>query len=168
MDFLSKCKVLGELWIFYQEESKTSDAWTDFFTYNDIALPSAHIITEGYVNPVEGSMIYEFIDETWDMFCEYIDIDPNGNYDGIISAWNASSQPPLNQVEEIKEEITVEEKPVRKRSTKKATPPEWAARDQTPYNKTYYESIYEITESLPILFNKKDYDKAWKMPMFEI
>lgn len=117
MDFLSKCKVLGELWLFYREDAATNEAWSQFFSYSDVALPAAYIINEGYVNEEVEPELEAFIDESWEIFCEYIDIDPNGNYEGIAEAWNASSNPPLN--EEVKEEVKV------KRTRKKdILPPE--------------------------------------------
>lgn len=97
MDFLSKCKVLGELWLFYREEAKTDETWNSFFEYNDIALPASYLISSDYVTENDESELSIFIDESWQMFCELIAIDPDGEYESIVDAWGASSQPPLNE-----------------------------------------------------------------------
>lgn len=122
MDFLTKCKVLGELWLYYREDAKTNDTWTEFFDYSDIALPMSYGISQGFVMAVEDSGIYGYIDESWNLFCELINIDPNGEYDGINDAWNASPNKPLSEVqeEEIDAEVTV--KRTRKKATKEAPP----------------------------------------------
>lgn len=121
MDFFDKCKVIGQLWVIYRDEAEENEAWSDFFRYNDVGLPAAHLIAQRYVVPVEESEIYFFINETWRMFCDYIDIDPNGEYKSINDAWDASPNLPIEVEEEIQEEIaeSVEVKPVRKRATPK-------------------------------------------------
>jgi hypothetical protein len=96
MDFLSKCKVLGELWLFYREEANANEQWRNFFNYNDIALPASYLISSKYVTENEDSELMSFIDESWEMFCEYIDINPDANYESIVDAWGASSQPVLD------------------------------------------------------------------------
>jgi hypothetical protein len=117
MDFSSKCNVLGDLWLYYREDAKANEAWEAFFTYNDVSLPLSYGIAQGHVILNEEGDLEVFVDETWDMFCEYIGIDPEGEYEDINSAWAASSQPPLNQEE-------VEETPApKKRTRKKAEPP---------------------------------------------
>jgi hypothetical protein len=47
----------------------------------------------------EDSEAYSFIDETWEMFCEYINIPEDGEYADLAAAFNASDQPPLESVE---------------------------------------------------------------------
>ena len=117
MNFSDKCNVLGDLWLYYREEAKENEAWSDFFRYNDVALPMAYGINEGYVTLVEDSGLEDYIDETWEMFCDFISIDSDGEYDGLNDAWQASPNPPLSEDSEP-EEV---EKP--KRTRKKAEPP---------------------------------------------
>jgi hypothetical protein len=90
--------VLGDLWAFYREDIASSEAWQDFFKYNDVALPLAYMIDGGYATINEASEAPSFIDETWEMFCEYIDIPADGEYDDLSAAFNASAQPPLEHL----------------------------------------------------------------------
>lgn len=98
MDFSTKCDVLGDLWAYYREDIQSSEAWLDFFKYNDVALPLAYAIDNGYATINEASEAPSFIDETWEMFCEYINIPEDGEYANLTAAFEASDQPPLNPV----------------------------------------------------------------------
>jgi chromosome partitioning protein len=50
---------------------------------------------DGVVIPKEDGDAFTLIDETWEMFCEYIEIDPEELYEDISVAFAASSRPPL-------------------------------------------------------------------------
>lgn len=93
--FSTKCEILGDLWLFYREDIKNNQAWMDFFEYNDVALPLAYVVKERYATINEGSDAVAFINETWDMFCEYVQIDKDGKYDNIAEAFDASPNKPL-------------------------------------------------------------------------
>jgi hypothetical protein len=95
MDFSNKCEVLGDLWLFYREDIKGNEAWEEFFAYNDIALPLAYMIKEDYATINEDSDATSYIEETWETFCDYVDIDPNGEYKDIREAFDASPNKPL-------------------------------------------------------------------------
>lgn len=101
--FSNKCDILGALWLNYREDAKENEAWDNFFRFNDIGLPLAYILSEGIVVPapiqngLEISDAEDIIEETWHIFCEYIDIDPEEEYFDIADAWEASPQPPLDQ-----------------------------------------------------------------------
>lgn len=92
--FSNVCKTLGQLWVFYRDESKKHDEWDEFFTWADIGLPLAYAVDQGYVTSLkkEGK---DVVVETWNVFCEMIAIDPNGDYDGVAAAFAASSNPPV-------------------------------------------------------------------------
>ena len=114
MDFSNKCKVLGELWLYYREEAQTNETWAEFFHYNDIALPLSYGISMGFVERVEDGGLDEYVDDTWEYFCALIDIDVNGEYSDINAAWSASPNPPLEetqaQEEEVKENIEIKKR----------------------------------------------------------
>jgi hypothetical protein len=97
MDFSNKTAILGDLWLYYREDIKGNEAWEDFFKYNDVALPLAYVISMGYVTINEDSDGVMYIDETWDTFCEYIDIDPDGEYKDIRDAFASSPNKPLEK-----------------------------------------------------------------------
>ena len=86
MNFSDKCKVLGQLWFFH---SKTEDPdWKPLMEYADLGLPMAYMADYDMVTIKAGSKHY--INETWDVFCEMISIDPNGNYATLQEAFDAS------------------------------------------------------------------------------
>lgn len=93
--FSSKCDVLAGLWLYYRDEAQKNSDWVDFFRYNDVGLPLSYVLAENLVDAAteDGTQI---IEETWQMFCEYINIDPDGEYASIVDAFDASEQPPLN------------------------------------------------------------------------
>jgi len=94
-----KCAVLGELWLNYREEANTNEYWAQFFRVNDISLPAAYLIDAGYVEITSDSDLDEFINETWEMFCEFISIDPDRHYDDLYDAWDSSPNPPLGETQ---------------------------------------------------------------------
>ena len=96
MNFSNKCAVLGELWLFYREDAAANEYWTQFFRVNDIALPASYLIDAGYVEMTDDSDLEQYVDETWKMFCEFISIDADGEYESIAEAFGASSNPPLD------------------------------------------------------------------------
>ena len=96
MNFSNKCAVLGQLWLFYREDAEKNEYWQQFFRINDIALPACYLIDSEYVTASENSDLSAYIDETWEMFCEFISIDADGEYEDIAAAFGASSNPPLD------------------------------------------------------------------------
>lgn len=101
--FSKKCDILGSLWLNYREEAETNEAWKAFFDYNDVALPLSYFIADGIVNPSDDGEAMRLVDETWELFCQYIDIDQEAMYEDISAAFAASSQPPLETSLEISE-----------------------------------------------------------------
>jgi hypothetical protein len=94
--FSEKCNILGDLWLYYREDAKNNDAWNEFFIVNDISLPLAYMIAKDIALVSGDGSAEEFIDETWNSFCEYINIDPEGWYKDLGEAFAASNNPPLN------------------------------------------------------------------------
>lgn len=92
-NFSDKCQILGDLWLLYRGDIVGNEAWEDFFAYNDIALPMSYLISIDLVEAKDGAS--DYINETWDMFCEYIEIDAEEEYHSIAEAFDASSRPPL-------------------------------------------------------------------------
>lgn len=94
--FSEKCSILGDLWLHYREDAKNIEAWNDFFTVNDVALPLAYMLKSDIALVSGDGSAEEFIDETWDMFCNYIEIDPEGWYRDLGEAFAASDRPPVD------------------------------------------------------------------------
>lgn len=93
--FSNQCVVLGGLWLFYREEAEKDEYWNSFFQQNDIGLPLAYMIAQGIAEASGDGEAEAFIDETWQMFCESINIDPEGHYETLDDAFAASPNPRL-------------------------------------------------------------------------
>jgi hypothetical protein len=94
--FSDRCKILGELWLNYREEAQTNEEWKNFFEYNDVSLPLAYLIWQDMVTPSKSGEAVIFVDETWEIFCDYLVIDPIELYEDLSDAFDKSSQPELN------------------------------------------------------------------------
>jgi len=71
-DFQDKANILASLWVWYRSE----DSLKDFFEFNDIGLPLAYLHCEKLaVATEEGS---RFIEETFDMFLQAINLEDTG------------------------------------------------------------------------------------------
>lgn len=98
--FSEKCSILGDLWLYYREDAARNETWGNFFMYNDVALPLAYMISQDLALVSGDGRAEEYIDETWDMFCEFIEIDPDGWYQNINEAFDASPRPVLEDDDE--------------------------------------------------------------------
>lgn len=80
-DFQTRCNILADLWANY----KDSEAMEDFMEFNDLGLPLAYMVSEDLAKATEGGM--RFIDETFDMLLESVDIEDEGflTLDEILS-----------------------------------------------------------------------------------
>jgi len=105
--FSNKCDILGALWLFYREQADTNEAWRVFFEYNDVGLPLAYLLSYETVIPnPDNKEAVDTVEETWDMFCSYIEIDPDGEYSVIEDCFAASKLPPLEDKEKEDEPAT--------------------------------------------------------------
>ena len=93
--FSSVCHVLTQLWLFYREEAMKHEEWKQYFTWADIALPLAFAVDNDYVGSVKKDG-KDAILEAWNVFCEMISIDPDGEYTDVFTAFAASDNPPAN------------------------------------------------------------------------
>jgi hypothetical protein len=91
--FSTKCEILGTLWTFYKDTE--NETWAEFFAWADIGLPLAYNVWQGLATAKpEGK---DIVENTWDIFCEMISIDPSGKYDGLSAAFAASPQPEIEE-----------------------------------------------------------------------
>jgi hypothetical protein len=86
------------LWLNYRNEIGDDPAWNDFFFYNDIGLPLAYILAEGIAEKDSENQSESIIEETWNMLCKYIAIDPNKEYEAIEDLFVESPQPKMAEV----------------------------------------------------------------------
>lgn len=89
--FSTKCEILGTLWMWYKDTDNPN--WREFFDWADLGLPLAYTVWQGLATAKpEGK---DIVEETWKVFCDMISIDANGKYDDLKSAFDASSQPEI-------------------------------------------------------------------------
>ena len=82
--FSNKCKILGDLWIFFKED----EDFAEFIQYNDLGLPLAYFISEGMVT-VTDEKVNDFVNETWDLFIQGLGLDENTEYTSLEEIENA-------------------------------------------------------------------------------
>lgn len=82
----NRCAVLGGLWLFFKDTE--NETWSEFFEWADLGLPLAYMRWQELVELKPEAI--NLIDETWLVFCEMIDIDPEGEYANLSDAFDAS------------------------------------------------------------------------------
>ena len=85
------CFVLGELWMYYREQSLEHEDWSQYFAWADLGLPIAYAAGDYLISLESGGEYY--VRQAWGVFCYMIDIDPLGQYLSLEDAWNASPFP---------------------------------------------------------------------------
>ena len=91
--FSDKCNILGNLWLFYSEQGKESEGWSEFFEWANVGLPLAYASWQGLATiKGEGK---DIINDTWEVFCKVIAIDPMEKYADLNAAFDASPNPVL-------------------------------------------------------------------------
>lgn len=76
--FSNRCRILGDLWLNF----KNDEEFADFIQYNDLGLPLAYFISEGFVSQYNEDA-EEFINETWDFFTRALNLDYNAEYNSL-------------------------------------------------------------------------------------
>jgi hypothetical protein len=76
----NKAGILSELWLGYRNDQN----FEDFFSYNDLGLPLAYLISSGIVNGTDKSN--RFIDETFALLLASLEVEDEGfdNLDDIF------------------------------------------------------------------------------------
>jgi Zn-dependent M28 family amino/carboxypeptidase len=65
------------LWVEYKHDTK----FQDFFDYNDLGLPLAYAISTQIVS--SSTLAENFINETFDLFLEVLDIEEDTGFDTL-------------------------------------------------------------------------------------
>ncbi|MFZ9242597.1 MAG: hypothetical protein ACO295_05235 [Sediminibacterium sp.] len=78
MDIKTKSSLITEFLV----ENDGEEEFEEFFQFNNIGIPLAVSITNNLVEKLtpEGE---RYIEETWGFLCATLDIDPDGQYNGI-------------------------------------------------------------------------------------
>ncbi len=84
--FSSKCEILGSLWTFHKDTD--NETWAEFFAWADLGSPLSYFVWQGLVTPKPEAKA--IIEETWEVFCEMVSIDPEEKYADLKSAFDAS------------------------------------------------------------------------------
>ena len=92
--FSNKVEILGQFWFFYKEEAQKYENWRDFLTFADVGLPMAYLAWQEMVTIKPNAKKY--VDETWDVFCEILNLDANTRYGSLEEIFDASPNEPIN------------------------------------------------------------------------
>ena len=86
--FSKKCEVLGEFFALYRYSDDLSQEWSDFMVTQDIGLPAAFMVWQDIATIKKGSQYY--VDETWDIFCLMLGVDPDSKWNTMQDMFLAS------------------------------------------------------------------------------
>lgn len=84
MDFSNKCAILGGLYSVYRMQP----SWAPFCNTQDIGLPLAYMLMQELVETNDEGEAY--VEETWEAYCTYIQIDSEADYDSLEETFLAS------------------------------------------------------------------------------
>jgi hypothetical protein len=90
-NFSNKCAILGSLWTFYKDTD--NEGWRVFFDWADLGCPMAYLQWQGMVTIKADTK--PLVEDTWDKFCDMISIDPDGSYENLKAAFDASPNDPI-------------------------------------------------------------------------
>lgn len=90
----TKAMILGDLWLDYRKDIKGQPNWEEFFAWADIALPLSFMISKGYAQgaTADGKRM---IEDSWKVFCEMIEIDPEYDYRNVADCFERSPHPEI-------------------------------------------------------------------------
>jgi len=70
MELIDKASVLADYWMDYRNDP----AWANFMAYNDLGLPLAAGIADGFIYELTEAG-ESMVDETFTLFCKHLGID---------------------------------------------------------------------------------------------
>ena len=88
--FFDKTDILGDFWLYYRQDANKQEAWQEFFEWADVALPLSFMVSKGYADNATEEGI-KMIEDTWLVFCEMIEIDPDAEFSTVADCFAASS-----------------------------------------------------------------------------
>ncbi len=89
--FSKKCDILAMLWVFYKDTD--NEGWQEFFKWADIGLPMAYMSSQGHITIKKDGK--NFLEDTWNAFCEMISIDPKADYETLADCFEVSPNDPI-------------------------------------------------------------------------
>lgn len=73
--FSKRVEILSDLYM------ENSEEYEEFISDNDIGVPLSVLITQGCATPSDKGI--EYINQSFDSFCELLDIDRHGDYNSF-------------------------------------------------------------------------------------
>ena len=89
--YTSKIAVLADFYLNYRDQ----DPYKDFAEYNDIGLPLAYVVQQGMAETNQEGRA--FIEETYELLCSAMDIDPEeqyGSFEDMLNEQDTGTQEP--------------------------------------------------------------------------
>ena len=81
MDIKKISEILEEFARDFTTGELDREFFKDFVIYNDLGIPLAQAVTYELAEPTEAGE--EVIVETWNNFCNMLDVDPDGEYEDL-------------------------------------------------------------------------------------
>jgi hypothetical protein len=78
MEMIDKANVLADYWLDYRNDPE----WTDFMAYNDLGLPLAAGIADGFIYELTEAG-ESMVDETFVLLCKRLGIDEPGSDESV-------------------------------------------------------------------------------------
>lgn len=75
--YLTKCEILGELWLGYKNDKN----FTDFIEYNDLGLPLAYAIANGIVE--SKPLAEKYVNESFDLLLDGLGLEDNVSWTSL-------------------------------------------------------------------------------------
>lgn len=101
--FSSKVRLLATLWM-YREPTEESEDWKAFFDSQDLGFPLAHAAFFDHIEIKKSGE--KFVESTWELLCEGLGIDKDGEYHDLEDLFGASPNDhvDIQNSEEVDEE----------------------------------------------------------------
>jgi hypothetical protein len=78
MELIDKANILADYWIDYRNDPE----WQDFIAYNDLGLPLAQGISDGFIHELTAAG-EALVEESFSLLCKKLGVDEPSNDDTL-------------------------------------------------------------------------------------
>ena len=82
--FETRCEILYHFYMEYAGDAE----YTEFIEVNDTGVPCAYLLIGGQAILTDSGM--DSVEQTWQAFCDLLEIDSYGDYDGLDAMMDLS------------------------------------------------------------------------------
>jgi hypothetical protein len=87
--FSKKVEILAIFYATYRDNDELTAEWKDFMLSNDIGLPASFMSWQGMAKITDIGK--PFIEDTWNIYCLALGIDPDDRWDTMEQTFEASA-----------------------------------------------------------------------------